>query len=60
VKAVAGPEAANNATVTMAMIPLLTCVRRRTPRRFCWAHSELWRQPGPRLFTTSSSLVWAL
>ena len=38
IEGVAGPEAANNATVTTALIPLLTLAfPPATPRRSCWA-----------------------
>jgi putative tricarboxylic transport membrane protein len=62
IEGVAGPEAANNATVTMAMIPLLTLgiPTSNTTAILLGAFQNYGIQPGPQLFTTSSSLVWAL
>jgi hypothetical protein len=53
IEGVAGPEAANNATVTAALIPLLTLgIPPPTPRRSCWARSRTTASsPGPQLFT---------
>ena len=58
----AGPEAANNATVTAAMIPLLTLgiPTSNTTAILLGAFQNYGIQPGPQLFTTSSALVWAL
>ncbi len=62
IEGVAGPEAANNATVTMAMIPLLTLgiPTSNTTAILLGAFQNYGIQPGPQLFTTSSSLVRAL
>ena len=62
IEGVAGPEAANNATVTMAMIPLLTLgiPTSNTTAILLGAFQNYGIQPGPQLFTTSASLVWAL
>ena len=62
IEGVAGPEAANNATVTAALIPLLTLgiPTSNTTAILLGAFQNYGIQPGPQLFTTSSSLVWAL
>jgi putative tricarboxylic transport membrane protein len=62
IEGVAGPEAANNATVTAAMIPLLTLgiPTSNTTAILLGAFQNYGIQPGPQLFTSSSSLVWAL
>ena len=62
IEGVAGPEAANNATVTAAMIPLLTLgiPTSNTTAILLGAFQNYGIQPGPQLFTTSSALVWAL
>jgi putative tricarboxylic transport membrane protein len=62
IEGVAGPEAANNATVTMAMIPLLTLgiPTSNTTAILLGAFQNYGIQPGPQLFTTSAGLVWAL
>ena len=62
IEGVAGPEAANNATVTAAMIPLLTLgiPTSNTTAILLGAFQNYGIQPGPQLFTTSSTLVWAL
>ena len=62
IEGVAGPEAANNATVTAAMIPLLTLgiPTSNTTAILLGAFQNYGIQPGPQLFTTSASLVWAL
>ena len=60
IEGVAGPEAANNATVTAALIPLLTLgIPTATPRPCCWGLPELRLNPGPQLFSSSAALVWA-
>jgi len=62
IEGVAGPEAANNATVTTALIPLLTLgipVSNTTAVLF-GAFQNYGIQPGPQLFSSSSALVWAL
>jgi putative tricarboxylic transport membrane protein len=62
IEGVAGPEASNNATVTMAMIPLLTLgiPTSNTTAILLGAFQNYGIQPGPQLFSTSSGLVWAL
>ncbi|WP_225784594.1 tripartite tricarboxylate transporter permease [Xenophilus sp. Marseille-Q4582] len=62
IEGVAGPEAANNATVTAAMIPLLTLgiPTSNTTAVLLGAFQNYGIQPGPQLFTTSAALVWAL
>lgn len=62
IEGVAGPEAANNATVTTAMIPLLTLgiPVSNTTAVLLGAFQNYGIQPGPQLFTSSSALVWAL
>jgi putative tricarboxylic transport membrane protein len=62
IEGVAGPEAANNATVTTALIPLLTLgiPVSNTTAVLLGAFQNYGIQPGPQLFTTSSALVWAL
>ncbi|MES2939577.1 MAG: tripartite tricarboxylate transporter permease [Pseudomonadota bacterium] len=62
IEGVAGPEAANNASVTTAMIPLLTLgiPTSNTTAILLGAFQNYGIQPGPQLFTTSASLVWAL
>jgi len=62
IEGVAGPEAANNATVTMAMIPLLTLgiPTSNTTAILLGAFQNYGIQPGPQLFSTSATLVWAL
>jgi putative tricarboxylic transport membrane protein len=62
IEGVAGPEAANNATVTAAMIPLLTLgiPTSNTTAILLGAFQNYGIQPGPQLFTTSATLVWAL
>jgi len=62
IEGVAGPEAANNATVTAALIPLLTLgiPTSNTTAILLGAFQNYGIQPGPQLFTASASLVWAL
>ena len=62
IEGVAGPEAANNATVTTALIPLLTLgiPTSNTTAVLLGAFQNYGIQPGPQLFTTSAALVWAL
>ena len=62
IEGVAGPEAANNATVTTALIPLLTLgiPVSNTTAVLMGAFQNYGIQPGPQLFSTSSALVWAL
>jgi len=62
IEGVAGPEAANNATVTTALIPLLTLgiPISSTTAILLGAFQNYGIQPGPQLFTSSADLVWAL
>ncbi|MBP6894660.1 MAG: tripartite tricarboxylate transporter permease [Gammaproteobacteria bacterium] len=62
IEGVAGPEAANNATVTAALIPLLTLgiPTSNTTAILLGAFQNYGIQPGPQLFSTSAALVWAL
>ncbi|MES2483802.1 MAG: tripartite tricarboxylate transporter permease [Pseudomonadota bacterium] len=62
IEGVAGPEAANNASVTTALIPLLTLgiPTSSTTAVMLGAFQNYGLQPGPQLFTTSAALVWAL
>ncbi|MBI5277279.1 MAG: tripartite tricarboxylate transporter permease [Burkholderiales bacterium] len=62
IEGVAGPEAANNATVTTALIPLLTLgiPTSNTTAILLGAFQNYGIQPGPQLFQTSAALVWAL
>ena len=62
IEGVAGPEAANNATVTAALIPLLTLgiPVSNTTAILLGAFQNYGIQPGPQLFSSSSALVWAL
>jgi len=62
IEGVAGPEAANNATVTTALIPLLTLgiPVSNTTAVLLGAFQNYGIQPGPQLFTSSATLVWAL
>jgi putative tricarboxylic transport membrane protein len=62
IEGVAGPEASNNATVTAALIPLLTLgiPTSNTTAIILGAFQNYGIQPGPQLFSTSSALVWAL
>ena len=62
IEGVAGPEAANNATVTTALIPLLTLgiPVSNTTAILLGAFQNYGIQPGPQLFTNSAALVWAL
>ena len=62
IEGVAGPEAANNATVTTALIPLLTLgiPTSSTTAILLGAFQNYGIQPGPQLFSTSAALVWAL
>jgi putative tricarboxylic transport membrane protein len=62
IEGVAGPEAANNATVTAALSPLLTLgiPVSNTTAILLGAFQNYGIQPGPQLFTSSAALVWAL
>ena len=62
IEGVAGPEAANNATATGALVPLLTLgiPTSATAAILIAAFQNYNLQPGPMLFIDSASLVWAL
>ena len=62
IEGVAGPEAANNATVTGSLVPLLTLgiPTSATAAILLAAFQNYNLQPGPLLFQTSGDLVWAL
>ena len=62
IEGVAGPEAANNASVTTALIPLLTLglPTSATAAIILTGFQQYGIQPGPLLFTTQSELVWGL
>ncbi len=62
IEGVAGPEAANNASVTAALIPMLTLgiPTTVTAAIMLSALQNYGIQAGPQLFTNSADLVWAL
>jgi putative tricarboxylic transport membrane protein len=62
IEGVAGPEAANNASVTTALIPLLTLglPTSATAAIILTGFQQYGIQPGPLLFTSQAELVWAL
>lgn len=62
IEGVAGPEAANNASVTGSLVPLLTLgiPTSATAAILLAAFQNYNLQPGPLLFQTSGELVWAL
>ncbi len=62
IEGVAGPEAANNAAITATLIPLLTLgiPTSNTTAILLGAFQNYGIQPGPQLFDTNASLVWAL
>ncbi len=62
IEGVAGPEAANNAAVTATLVPLLTLgiPTSTTAAILLGAFQNYGIQPGPQLFDTSATLVWAL
>ncbi|MFN9504206.1 MAG: tripartite tricarboxylate transporter permease [Rubrivivax sp.] len=62
IEGVAGPEAANNAAVTATLVPLLTLgiPTSVTAAILLSAFQNYGINPGPQLFQTSSTLVWAL
>ncbi|RZI97895.1 MAG: tripartite tricarboxylate transporter permease, partial [Rubrivivax sp.] len=62
IEGVAGPEAANNASTTATLVPLLTLgiPTSVTAAILLSALQNYGIQAGPQLFTTSSALVWAL
>jgi putative tricarboxylic transport membrane protein len=62
IEGVAGPEAANNSAVTATLVPLLTLgiPTSVTAAILLSAFQNYGLNPGPQLFQTSGSLVWAL
>jgi putative tricarboxylic transport membrane protein len=62
IEGVAGPEAANNASSTGAMVPLLTLglPTSATAAILLSAFQQYGLQPGPMLFEANSALVWGL
>ncbi|HEX5683679.1 MAG TPA: tripartite tricarboxylate transporter permease [Ideonella sp.] len=62
IEGVAGPEAANNAAITATLMPLLTLgiPTSNTTAILLGAFQNYGIQPGPQLFDTNASLVWAL
>lgn len=62
IEGVAGPEAANNATVTAALIPLLTMgiPTSNTTAVMLGAFHNYGIHPGPQLFSSAQALVWTL
>ncbi|MCO6058977.1 tripartite tricarboxylate transporter permease [Pseudomonas sp. MOB-449] len=62
IEGVAGPEAANNASVTGSLVPLLTLgiPTSATAAILLAAFQNYNLQPGPLLFQTSGDLVWTL
>lgn len=62
IEGVAGPEAANNASATGSLVPLLTLgiPTSATAAVLLAAFQNYNLQPGPLLFQTSGDLVWAL
>lgn len=62
IEGVAGPEAANNAAAAGVLVPLLTLglPTTATAAIILTAFQSYGLQPGPMLFTSQSSLVWAL
>jgi putative tricarboxylic transport membrane protein len=62
IEGVAGPEAANNASSTGTMVPLLTLglPTSATAAILLSAFQQYGLQPGPLLFETNASLVWGL
>jgi putative tricarboxylic transport membrane protein len=62
IEGVAGPEAANNASVTGALVPLLTLgiPTSATAAILLSAFQNYGIQPGPLLFQSQADLVWGL
>jgi putative tricarboxylic transport membrane protein len=62
IEGVAGPEAANNASATGTLVPLLTLglPTTATAAIILAAFQQYGLQPGPLLFETQPALVWAL
>lgn len=62
IEGVAGPEAANNASVTGTLVPLLTLglPTSATAAIMLASFQQYGLQPGPLLFESQSALVWGL
>jgi putative tricarboxylic transport membrane protein len=62
IEGVAGPEAANNASATGVLVPLLTLgiPTSATAAILLGAFQNYGLQPGPQLFQSQSALVWGL
>jgi len=62
IEGVAGPEAANNASATGVLVPLLTLgiPTSATAAILLGAFQNYGLQPGPQLFQAQSALVWGL
>jgi len=62
IEGVAGPEAANNASVAGSLVPLLTLglPTSATTAMMLVAFQQYGLQPGPLLFASSPQLVWGL
>lgn len=62
IEGVAGPEAANNASVTGTLVPLLTLglPTSATAAIMLASFQQYGMQPGPLLFESQSALVWGL
>ena len=62
IEGVAGPEAANNASATGTLVPLLTLglPTSATAAIMLAAFQQYGLQPGPTLFESQSALVWGL
>ncbi len=62
IEGVAGPEAANNASATGVMVPLLTLglPTSATAAILLVAFQQYGLQPGPQLFESNAPLVWGL
>lgn len=62
IEGVAGPEAANNASVAGSLVPLLTLglPTSATTAMMLVAFQQYGLQPGPLLFRNSADLVWGL
>jgi putative tricarboxylic transport membrane protein len=62
IEGVAGPEAANNSAVTATLVPLLTLgiPTSVTAAILLSAFQNYGLNPGPQLFQTNGTLVWAL
>lgn len=62
IEGVAGPEAANNATVATSLVPLLGLglPTSATAAIMLGAFQQYGMRPGPMLFSEESELVWAL